>query len=184
MKTETNKANLKSVQNPVSEAKKKRTVKKRLSEGTRNGAPVLELYQKEDCPFSQLVRAKISNLGLDFISHSVPDGDSLKHKKLVEAGGKDQIPFLHDHSSGTKLYDSEAIIEFLDKQFGNHGSIPASTEGLDHLGGRVLTSADRITQLMRHPGVKAKLISQDLSQTWGVVRGSFLQIKRRLTANP
>lgn len=80
--------------------------------------PGIELFQKEECPFSHAVRQKLSDLGLDFIAHSVPDEDSLKHQKLVEAGGKDQVPFLADHKSGVKLYESDAIIAYLDQEYG------------------------------------------------------------------
>ena len=86
-----------------------------------SGGPTLELFQKEECPFSHTVRQKLSDLGLDFVAHSIPDTQDLKHKELVNAGGKDQVPFLIDHKSGVKLYESEAIVSYLEKEYGTGG---------------------------------------------------------------
>jgi glutathione S-transferase len=91
---------------------------KRAVSVARQKTPPIELYQKEECPFSHAVRVKLTELGLDYVAHVVPDHSDLKHQQLVEAGGKDQIPFLVDHSTGTKLYESSDIIAYLDRAYG------------------------------------------------------------------
>lgn len=82
--------------------------------------PQIELYQEENNPSSHAVRNKLNHLGLDFVAHSVPNDQPLKHEQLVQAGGKDQLPFLVDHTSGIKLYDTSAILAYLDKSYGKN----------------------------------------------------------------
>jgi len=82
-------------------------------------APVLELFQREDCVASHSVRMSLSRMGLDYMIHSVTTDHPLKHKMLVETGGKDQIPFLVDHTSGVKLYGASPIRAYLTNEYGS-----------------------------------------------------------------
>ena len=67
--------------------------RRHTSDSTHGPLPVLELFQKENCPFSHAVRSKLTRLGLDFVAHSVPDGHPPSSiEQLVRAGGKDQLP--------------------------------------------------------------------------------------------
>lgn len=85
-------------------------------------APKLELFQNEDCPYSHAVRERLSELGLDFISRSVSFEEDERakktHERLVQAGGQDQVPFLIDHTTGERMYESEDIIAYLDRKYG------------------------------------------------------------------
>lgn len=81
--------------------------------------PTLELYQKEDCPRSHRVRRYLTEMGLDFVSHSVPDNIPRKHQEVTQVGGKDQIPLLVDHRTGRKLYEASAIVDYLKDEYGS-----------------------------------------------------------------
>lgn len=129
-----------------------------------SGNSGLELFQKEECPFSHVVRQKLSDLGLDYAAHSIPDAQDLKHKELVNAGGKDQVPFLIDHKTGVKLYESEAIVSYLEKEYGTGGA---------H------TSAS-------HSGIKGdldqvkRLAQRTLNDLQGVAFTSWSLVKKRI----
>ncbi|RME60814.1 glutaredoxin [Candidatus Parcubacteria bacterium] len=79
---------------------------------------MIELYQFEQCPYSRKVREKLTELHLDWVARSAPKG-SPQRQKLIELGGKDQVPFLYDPEKGIKLYESDAIIAYLEKEYGN-----------------------------------------------------------------
>ncbi len=78
---------------------------------------MLELYQFERCPYGQKVRQKLTELDLDWISRTAPKG-SKNRKKLLELGGKEQVPFLVDSEKGVKMYESDDIIAYLEKEYG------------------------------------------------------------------
>jgi glutathione S-transferase len=55
---------------------------------------MLELYQAEGCGYSATVR-----------------------ETLTDLGGQDQIPFLVDHQRGITMYESDAIVEYLEENY-------------------------------------------------------------------
>jgi glutathione S-transferase len=84
---------------------------------------MLELYQAEDCPYSESVREKLTQLGLSYIIHNprLHGGEvqnEQTHDELLAIGGDDQIPFLVDHQNNKTLYESDDIINFLDEEYG------------------------------------------------------------------
>jgi len=83
---------------------------------------VLELYQAEDCPYSEKARQKLSDLGISYTIHNprTHDGETLNeqvHEELRTLGGEDQIPFLVDHQREATLYESEDIVDYLDEHY-------------------------------------------------------------------
>lgn len=159
--------------------------------GKHHGAvPSIELYQKESCPFSHAVRNKLTHLGLDFVAHSVPDDQPLKHEQLVQAGGKDQVPFLIDHTSGVKLYDSQAILTYLDKTYGKAQAadwMGRFTQIIDH---RVRAWADPIAWRLSSPLLRAQRLQlnariaiQTLGQSMDFVRSRILSAMNEARAN-
>lgn len=84
---------------------------------------MLELYQAEDCPYSQTVREKLMELGVSYVIHNphTAHGDVRNQQtldELVSLGGKDQIPFLVDHNHGGTLYESDDIVDHLEEHYG------------------------------------------------------------------
>ncbi|KAL6759407.1 hypothetical protein V8C86DRAFT_2574813 [Haematococcus lacustris] len=118
----------------------------------RPGKP-LELYEFETCPFCKKVREAISMLDLDVMMYPCPKDGDVWRPKAIALGGKKQFPYLVDPNTGTAMYESDAIIQYLFNTYGD-GKVPMSltlgtlttlTAGLGLLargmsGGRVLPS--------------------------------------------
>lgn len=84
---------------------------------------MLALYQAEGCGYSQKVRETLSALGMSYVVHNPrsPAGEVRNegtHDQLLAVGGEDQIPFLVDHRRGETLYESDAIVEYLEAHYG------------------------------------------------------------------
>lgn len=87
---------------------------------------MLELYQAEGCPYSTRVRETLTDLGASYVIHNPrrpgdDGGDVLNRQvrdEMVAVGGEDSIPFLVDHARGETLYESDAIVEYLEENYG------------------------------------------------------------------
>ena len=83
----------------------------------------LELYEFEACPFCRKVREALSVLDLDATIFPCPKGGT-RHRAIVkELGGRAQFPFLVDPNTETSMYESDAIMRHLAKQYGS-GDLP------------------------------------------------------------
>ena len=102
----------------------------------------LELWSFEASPYSRIVRGVLTELELPFILHNVPkerwqdQGPAVlrlkpgkyvplaggKREKIVEVMGRAkndiQVPYLVDPNTGVELFESEAIVKYLQKQYG------------------------------------------------------------------
>jgi len=152
------------------------------STASHASAPQIELYQKESCSFSHAVRNKLTDLGLDFVAHSVPDNQPLKHDQLVKAGGKDKVPFLIDHTSGIKLYDSAAILTYLDKAYGKHLSQHWLGKVTQFVDARVRAWADPIAWKLSSPLLRAQRFQLDATKALGELSGTWDFVKARFEA--
>lgn len=79
---------------------------------------MIELYQKEECPFCAKVRQFLSDNHIDWVSRSAPKG-SPQREKLMELGGQEMVPFLYDPEKDIKMYESDDIIAYLQKTYVN-----------------------------------------------------------------
>ena len=75
---------------------------------------MLELWQTEWCPASQRVRARLTELGLDYVTRQVPV-DKAERTALRQRTGSDTIPALV-LNDGTVAIGEEAIRRYLDEQ--------------------------------------------------------------------
>jgi glutathione S-transferase len=141
--------------------------------------PTIELYQREDCSISHAIRNHLTRLGLDFVAHTVPPGNSLKHEQLVRASGKDQVPFFLDHSSGVKLHDQSEIIVYLDNVYGKP---QASMIGriANSIDSGIRSRADQIAWAVRTPLEKASEMRDELTNAWSTLRGSLDFVRSRI----
>jgi glutathione S-transferase len=80
-------------------------------------ARMLELYDFEGCPYCRKVREVLSELDLDYLEHPVAHG-SPRRTILAQLGGKTQVPYLIDPNTGTRLYESDEIIDYLNETYG------------------------------------------------------------------
>jgi glutathione S-transferase len=85
---------------------------------------MLELYQREECPFCHKVRVALNDLELDFICRISKTG-SAQREVMLKLGEKPQVPFLVDQEKGVMLYESDAIVEYL---YANYSKTEKKTE--------------------------------------------------------
>jgi len=78
---------------------------------------MLELYQKEGCPYCQKVRAKMTELDLDYVCRNVRDGSSKKGVLLEKLGRMIQVPFLIDTDNDVRMYESDDIVKYLEENY-------------------------------------------------------------------
>ena len=79
---------------------------------------MLELYQFEGCPFCAKVRAKLTELGLDYICRNAPPGRPDKDKPLLALSGGTKVPFLVNPDKGVYLKDADRIVAYLEQEYG------------------------------------------------------------------
>jgi glutathione S-transferase len=79
---------------------------------------MLELYQKEECPYCRKVRTALTEMDLDYVCRNVRGKASKKEALLLKLGGKAQVPFLVDTARDVRMYESDDIVEYLKKHYG------------------------------------------------------------------
>lgn len=72
---------------------------------------MLELYYSETCPFCQKVIGFLREHDIEFEPKEVLNRDF--YNELMTLGGIAQVPFLHDTETGTTMYESADIIEYV-----------------------------------------------------------------------
>ena len=105
------------------------------------GAPdqLLQLWSFEGSPYTRLVRERLCELELPYVLHNVakerwqdigpavmrlkpgkyePLPGGKREKTLPIMGGKLQVPYLVDANTGVKMFESKAILAYLNKQYG------------------------------------------------------------------
>lgn len=83
---------------------------------------VIVLYERENCPFSRLVRETLSELDLDALIKPCPAGEGPHNRELLEVSGKTEVPFLVDRSQRVSLGGSENIVRYLTTNYGAHAA--------------------------------------------------------------
>ena len=78
----------------------------------------LELWSFESSPYCRLARSALSELELPYRLHNVAKG-SKRRKEFVARSGKMQVPWLWDPNTGTGLFESLAIEQYLAETYGN-----------------------------------------------------------------
>jgi len=79
---------------------------------------LLELYSFEGCPSCRRVRRVLTELELDFIHRSAPNGGRRNRALVKERGGKEQFPYLLDPNTGQAMYESRDIVAYLLRTYG------------------------------------------------------------------
>src|SRR5918912_2991386 len=75
---------------------------------------MIKLYQAEWCPFSHRIRAKLTELGVDYEAVNV-SASAEKRTELKEITGTSSIPVLAD---GEKVFsDSSEILSYLEEEY-------------------------------------------------------------------
>jgi len=90
-------------------------------------APLIKLYQAEWCPYCQVVRTKLTDLGINYITVNVPRDKSVR-EDLFSVSGQRGIPTLVD---GDVMIadDDDAIIAYLEGRYSRHSNeVPREAE--------------------------------------------------------
>ncbi len=77
----------------------------------------IELYEYEASPYCRLVREVLTELDLDAMIFPCPQGGRRFRPKVASTGGKTQFPYLVDPNTGTRMYESADIIEYLARTY-------------------------------------------------------------------
>lgn len=104
---------------------------------SKKPAQLLELWSFESSPYSRLVRERLTELELPYVLHNIgkeqladmgpavlrikpgpykprPGG---RREKVLAQLGRVQVPYLEDPNTGAKLFESRAIIDYLERQY-------------------------------------------------------------------
>lgn len=108
---------------------------------SNKGAPeqLLHLWSFEGSPFSRLARERLCELELPYVLHNVakerwqdmgpavfrakpgpyvPLAGGKREKELPKMQGRLQVPYLVDNNTGTQLFESKRIIQYLNRTYG------------------------------------------------------------------
>ena len=85
---------------------------------TEEPARPLELYEYEASPYCRLVREALSELDLDAMILPCPQGGTRFRPTAKALGGKLLFPFLSDPNTGTTMYESADIVDYLRRTYG------------------------------------------------------------------
>ena len=77
----------------------------------------LTLWSYEGSPFCTIVRERLCELGIPHTQISCPRG-SFQRERLLEKTGRFQVPYLEDPNTQVSLFESAAIIEYVEKVYG------------------------------------------------------------------
>lgn len=79
---------------------------------------MLTLYYKPTCPFCRRVIAVIERLELEVERKDI-SADEAVAAELEEKGGKRQVPYLVDSEKDVAMYESDDIVDYLQKNYGD-----------------------------------------------------------------
>lgn len=77
---------------------------------------MMKLYQFEGCPYCHMVREKMSELLLTYITVNVPR-DRAQRQEVIAVSGQPSVPVLVD--GDLVLDDEEKILPYLDEKYGS-----------------------------------------------------------------
>lgn len=81
-------------------------------------AKLLQLYDIEACPYCRLVREMLTELDLDAMILPCPKNGTRFRVDAQRIGGRQQFPLLVDDNTGTTLYESAGIVDYLQQTYG------------------------------------------------------------------
>ncbi|MFP4598669.1 MAG: glutathione S-transferase N-terminal domain-containing protein [Persicimonas sp.] len=78
---------------------------------------LLTLYNMEASPYCRKVRETLNELDLDYRVENVGKL-SARRPELVERGGEMMVPYFVDPNTDTAMYESDAIVDYLEATYG------------------------------------------------------------------
>jgi glutathione S-transferase len=77
----------------------------------------LELWSFEASPFSRIVRERLCALEIPYVLHNVAKG-SPSRAAFIKRSGKMMVPYLVDPNTGTEMFESADIVDYLNRTYG------------------------------------------------------------------
>lgn len=78
----------------------------------------------ENCPYCRVLREALTELDLDVEIRPCPKGGKRFRPQVKQGGGKHQFPYLVDPNTGTALYESADIIDYLARTYQGRVAAP------------------------------------------------------------
>jgi glutathione S-transferase len=82
-----------------------------------NGSPAITLYRLQACPFCERVVRKLDEYDLEYRSRFVEPMHS-DRDVVKRLSGKRSVPAIVDEKTGLTMSESGAIVEYLEKTYG------------------------------------------------------------------
>ena len=80
---------------------------------------MIQLYFDPGCPFCVRVLDHLAKERIPYEKKQISlRSDSETRRELVALGGRSQVPFLHDPERGVSMYESEDIVAYVDRHYG------------------------------------------------------------------
>ncbi len=143
---------------------------------------LLELYEFEACPYCRVVREALTELDLDVLVRPCPKGGTRYRPRVTELGGKAQFPFLVDPNTDAKIYESDEIVQYLYRQYGDR-EVPWNRRlawldtGLSSLAGVARLGAGYQSRPSKEPQETLELYSFELSPYARRVRETLCELE-------
>lgn len=83
----------------------------------------LQLFEFEACPYCRKVREALSILDLEAMIFPCPKNGPCYREEVKRRGGKAQFPYLVDPNTSREMYESDDIVRYLFKSYGD-GKVP------------------------------------------------------------
>jgi glutaredoxin len=133
------------------------------------------LYDMEGCPYCRRVREALTALNLDVDIRPCPKGGSVFRAQAEALGGRQQFPLLADQNTGTVMYESEEIIEYLFRQYADR-PVPSYYRG--RVWQPVLGSVASVTSAMRGLRVSSGKRPEQPLHLWSFEGSPFSRLVR------
>jgi glutathione S-transferase len=107
------------------------------------------LFDIENCPYCRMVREAATALHLDLDIRPCPKNGLRFRVHAIEIGGRLQFPLLQDSNTGTVLYESGAIIDYLFRTYADRPAPGMYQKTAMHTACSMLATATRPTAGLR-----------------------------------
>ena len=75
---------------------------------------MLELFYSDSCPYCRKVINYFNDNNIEFEAKDINERNN--YEKLMELGKVSQIPFLIDTDTGNMMYESDKIIDYVERK--------------------------------------------------------------------
>ncbi|WP_394821665.1 glutathione S-transferase N-terminal domain-containing protein [Pendulispora albinea] len=138
---------------------------------------LLELYEREGCPFSRKVREALSILDLDALVHPCAEPPKRSRHIVEERLGRFEIPLLIDANTDFSSSDSDAIVRYLFNEYGD-GTVPLPLRL-----GALTNATSRVASLLRKPQTSKTMPSkepEDLLELYSYEASPYCRLVREV----